>query len=344
MATTNTLTGRENLLNIAQMTHNQEIIDVAEVLNETNDMIADAHVERANDITSHVVSRRTLMPVPTWTKVGEGWVPTAGLVNQVREGIATMRSRYQAPQQVLDLQPNPAKARQQQERAHIEAMGHEFSRTVIAGSMNASPEEFNGLENRYGTLSTAAQIGTGAADVQYVLNNGNTTGSDSTSIWFLQWGPGKVYLVYPRNSAGGGIKKEDKGLVLTNADNTAAAAGITAQIWAFITEFSWEVGLVVEDTRAVKRLANIDSVAGETFTLNEDFIIQIRNNFQTPGTVFMYCNETIFTQLQILAKDKQNVFWTQEAPFGKPQLMFQDMPVRRMDKQSITNTESILTT
>ena len=55
---TNTMTGRENLLNIAQMSHNQEIIDVAEVLNETNDMIADAHVQQANDITSHVVSRR----------------------------------------------------------------------------------------------------------------------------------------------------------------------------------------------------------------------------------------------------------------------------------------------
>ncbi len=341
---TNVITGRENLLNIAQMTHNQEIIDVAEVLNETNDMIADAHMERGNDITSHVISRRTLMPVPTWTKVGAGWVPSAGLVNQVREGIATLRSRYQAPQQVLDLQPNPSKARQQQERAHIEAMGHEFSRTVIAGSMTGSPEEFNGLESRYGTLSTAAEIGTGAADVNYVLNNGNTAGSDSTSIWFLQWGPGKVYLVHPRNSTGGGIKKEDKGLVLTNADNTASAAGITAQIWAFITEFSWEVGLVVEDTRSVKRLANIDSVSSETFTLDEDKIIQIRNNYQTPGTVFMYCNETVFTQLQILAKDKTNVFWTQEAPFGKPQLMFQDMPVRRMDKQSITNTESIITT
>ncbi len=341
---TNTLTGRENLLNIAQMTHNQEIIDVAEVLNETNDMIADAHVERANDITSHVVSRRTLLPVPEWTLVGAGWTPTAGTVAQIREGIGTLRSRYQAPQQVLDLQPNPAKARQQQERAHIEAMGHEFSRTIIAGSMDSSPEEFNGFEKRYGTLSSAADIGTGAADASYVLNNGNTTGSDNTSIWFVQWGPGKTYLVFPRNSTGAGIKKEDKGLVLTNADNTAAAAGITAQIWAFITEFSWEVGLVVEDERTVKRLANIDSVAGETFTLDEDKIIQIRNNFQTPGTVMMYVNETIFTQLQILAKDKQNVHYLPAAPFGGPQMMFQDMPVRRMDKQSITNTESVLTT
>ena len=343
MATTNVITGRENLLNIAQMSHNQEIIDVAEVLNEVNDMIADAHVQQANDITSHVVSRRTLMPVPTWTKVGEGWSPTAGLVNQVRENIGTLRSRYQAPQQVLDLQPNPAKARQQQERAHIEAMGQKFSRTVISGSMTASPEEFDGLESRYGDLSSASDVRTGAADASYVIDNGDSSASDNTSIWFIQWGPGKVYLVFPRNSTGGGIKREDKGLVLTNADNTAAAVGITAQIWAFITEFSWEVGLVIEDTRTVKRLANIDSAPGATNSLNEDNIIQIRNNFQTPGTISMYVNETVFTQLQILAKDKTNVFWTPADPFGRPQMMFQDMPVRRMDKQSLTNSETSLT-
>ncbi len=340
---TNTMTGRENLLNIAQMSHNQEIIDVAEVLNETNDMIADAHVQQANDITSHVVSRRTLMPVPTWTKVGAGWSPTAGLVQQVRETIGTLRSRYQAPQQVLDLQPNPAKARQQQERTHIEAMGQEFSRTVISGSMAGSPEEFDGLESRYGSLSSTADVRTGAADASYVIDNGDSSASDDTSIWFIQWGPGKVYLVYPRNSAGGGIKREDKGLVLTNADNTAAAAGITAQIWSFITEFSWEVGLVIEDTRTVKRLANIDSVPGQTNSLNEDNIIQIRNNFQTPGTISMYVNETVFTQLQILAKDKTNVIWTPADPLGRPQMMFQDMPVRRMDKQSLTNSETSLT-
>ncbi len=339
---TNTLTGRENLLTMAQMTHNQEIIDVAEVLNETNDMVGDAHMQQANDITSHVVVRRSSLPVPVWTKVGAGWSPTAGTVNQGREAIATLRARYQAPQQVLDLQPNPAKARQQQERAYIEAMGHEFSRTVIAGSMASSPEEFNGLESRYNTLSSAADIRTGAADNNYVLDNGDSSASDDTSIWFIQWGPGKTYLVYPRNSVGGGIRKEDKGLQLTNADNTANSAGIVNQVWAFITEFTWEVGLVVEDTRSTKRLANIDSAPGATFSLDEDKIIQIRNNFQTPGTIFMYCNETVFTQLQILAKDKTNVFWTPASPFGVPQLMFQDMPVRRMDKQSITNSESSL--
>jgi hypothetical protein len=340
---TKTLVGRENLLTIAQMTNNQEIIDVAEVLNETNDMIADAHVQQANDITSHLVAKRSSLPVPTFTKVGAGWTPTSGTINQAREGIATLRSRYQAPQQVLDLQPNPAKARQQQERSHIEAMGQRMSRNIIGGNLASSPEEFDGFEARYTNLSSSSDIASGAADASYVLDNGDSGASDDTSIWFVQWGPGKTYLVYPRNSTGGGLKKEDKGLVLTNADNTAAAAGITAQIWAFITEFSWEMGLVVEDARTVKRLANISSAPGTSETLDEDKIIQIRNNFQTPGTISMYCNETVFTQLQILAKDKQNVFWTQDAPFGRPQMMFQDMPVRRMDKQSLTNSETSLT-
>ena len=53
---------RENLLLAAKMTHNNEIIDVAEVLNETNDVLADAIVQQANDITSHVISRRTALP------------------------------------------------------------------------------------------------------------------------------------------------------------------------------------------------------------------------------------------------------------------------------------------
>jgi len=40
------LNDRENLMLAAKMTHNQEIIDVAEVLNETNDPLMDFIVQR----------------------------------------------------------------------------------------------------------------------------------------------------------------------------------------------------------------------------------------------------------------------------------------------------------
>ncbi len=341
----NALTDRENMLTAARMTHNQEIIDVAEVLNEANDVVQDAIVQRGNDITSHVVSRRTALPTVNWVKVGNGWTATSGRLNQVREAMGMLKARYQCPQDVMRLQPNPAKFRMQQERAYIESMAQELANTLFgnysAGSLSPTadpPEEFAGFQRRYASLASA--------DSNYVISNGNTTGNDNTSIWFVQWGPGKVYLIHPRNTEGGGLKKEDKGLVYTSGDNSVASATATSpnptnSLWAYITEFAWDVGLCIEDTRTVKRLCNIDSVKGETHTLDEDHIIQIRNNFKTNDTIYMYANETTFTQLQILAKDKNNVHWTENNPFGKPQLYFLDMPIRRCD--SISNVEGIIT-
>lgn len=328
-----TLTTRENLLGAARMTHNNEIINVAEVLNEVNDPIADAHVERGNNITSHTVTRRTALPAVTWVKVGNGWNATVGTSNQAVETIGQMKARYLCPEDVMRLQPNPAKYRSQQERAYIEAMGQEVSNTLI-GNISSNvpvldpPEEFAGFNLRYAKLSTDP--------TKYVLGNGDTGQTNNTSIWFVQWGPGKVYLIYPRNSNQVGIKKKDEGRVYTAGDNVGTKQ--TNQLWAYITEFSWDVGLCVEDTRTVKRLANIDPVHGQTYTLNEDYIIQIRNNFKTNGTIYMYCNETVFTQLQILAKDKRNVNWDMNSPFGKPIMYFLDMPVRRCD--GITNLET----
>jgi hypothetical protein len=334
---TNTFS-RENLLTAARMSHNQEIIDVAEVLNETNDIIADAHVEQGNDITSNVVSRRTALPTITWVKVGNGWNATTGLIQQARETIGMMKARYQCPQDVMRLQPNPAKYRMQQERAYIESMGQEFANTLFYGGINPTtgaltpvPEEFDGLAARYPNLGTTRPL--------YVANNGDSSAADDTSVWFVQWGPGKVYLAYPRNSSQAGIKKEDKGLVFTAGDNVTTTQG--NQLWAYVTEFSWDVGLCVEDGRAIKRVANISSTSGDTWTLDEDKLIETRNNFNTPGQIYMYCNEQVFTQLQILAKDKANVHWTETNPFGKPQLYFLDVPIRRCD--SIRNDEASLT-
>ena len=339
------LNARENLLLAAKMTHNNEIVDVAEVLNETNSIVEDAVVQRANDITSHVIARRTALPSVSWVKVGNGWNATTGLLNQVRETMGMLKARYLCPEDVMRLQPNPAKYRQQQERAYIESMGQELANTLVgnvaSGALSptsAPPEEFAGFQYRLASLSTD--------DTKYCLGNGGTNAGGNTSIYFVQWKPGGVYLIHPRNTDGGGLKKKDEGRVYTSGDNSIASTSASApnptnQLWAYITEFSWDVGLCVEDTRCVKRLANIDSVSTSSDTLNEDNIIRIRNNFKhTDGTIYMYCNETVYTQLQILAKDKTNVYWGENNPFGKPQMYFLDMPVRRCD--AITNVEATI--
>jgi len=239
------LDDRENLALAAKMTHNQEIIDVAEVLNETNDIVSDAIVQRANDITSHVVSRRTALPTVNWVKVGNGWNATTGLLNQVREEMGMLKARYLCPQDVMRLQPNPAKYRMQQERAYIEAMGQELANTLVGNASGGAlsptispPEEFAGLQYRYNSLSTGSN---------YVVSNGHSADDNTnTSIWFIQWSPGKVYLIHPRNTDGGGLKKDDKGLVYTLGDNSSTSASQrNNQLWAYITEFAWDVGLCI---------------------------------------------------------------------------------------------------
>ncbi len=330
MATNRSIQDRENMVIAARMTNNNEIMRVAEVLNETNDVIADAPVQRSTDIASHMVSRRTRLPAPTWVKIGEGWDATTGTVQQVQEQMGNMKSRFLAPQDVMNIQPNPDKYRSNQERAHIEGMSQEFANTFINGSTVAgAPEEFDGLKARYHALSTDP---TG-----YVIDNGATIGGGTsmTSIWFIQWREDGCYLITPRFGNGTGISKEDKGLVYTLSDTSStSAAQRNKQLWAFITEFAWTVGLAIEDTRTVKRLANISTIsATDAHTLNENKIIQIRNNYRTRGSgiIHMYVNETIGTQLDILVKDKNNVYYLPTSPWGDHQLMFQDMPVRRMD-------------
>ena len=342
---TKDITSRESLVTAARQTANGMITDVAEVLNETNNVIEDAIVQKSTDITSHRVTRRSRLPAVSWVKVGNGWNATVGLTNQAVETIGMLKARFLAPQDVLDIQANPDKYRSNQERAYVESMGQELSNTlfgnVAAGDLSPAtvpPEEFAGFQYRYSALGTA--------DTNYVLSNGHTADDDTnTSIWFIQWSPNKVYLITPRNMDGTGLKKEDKGLVYTSGDNSVASATAanpnpTNSLWAYITEFSWNVGLAIEDLRSVKRLCNIDPDHAADDTLDEDKIIQIRNNFKGNEKIFMYCNETVFTQLQILAKDKTNVNWTGADPFGRPQFNFLDMPVRRSD--AITNVEPVL--
>ncbi len=345
MATDRTITDRENLLTVARQTANGMITDVAEVLNETNHVIEDAIVQKSTDITSHRVTRRSRLPAVSWVKVGNGWNATVGLTNQAVETIGMMKARFLAPQDVLEIQANPDKYRANQERAYVESMGQEVSNIlfgqVAAGALSPAtppPEEFAGFQYRYNSLGTT--------DTAYVLSNGHTADDNTnTSIWFIQWSPNKVYLITPRNMADGGLKKQDMGLVYTSGDNAVASTSAanpnpTNSLWAFITEFSWNVGLAIEDQRSVKRLANIDPDLTSDDTLDEDKIIQIRNNFKGNEKIFMYCNETTFTQLQILAKDKTNVRWTGDDPFGRPQFNFLDMPVRRSD--AITNVEPVI--
>jgi hypothetical protein len=107
--------------------------------------------------------------------------------------------------------------------------------------------------------------------------------------------------------------------------------------------FAVRCGLVVRNPRAIGRVANIE-VTGSSNTFDEDHLITLLNNMETgPGTR-IYLNEVILTQMQIRAKDKNNVNYTPggSALSGEPPLYFNGIPIRPFSREILLNTESVV--
>lgn len=305
------------------------IATIAEVLDEVNPIFVDAPMIRANKIDSHLITRRTSLPAPTWTKINSGITPTRGDTQQVHEHIGMLEARSEIDERLFDLAADPAKLRENETRPFIEGIGQEFANTFVQGSRTSSPEEFDGLEARYASIDSTS-------DYQTVFNNGETTGSTNTSWYFIQWGETMVHLIYPKNSSTVGISEIPKGL-----EPVFESGSTTAKFYAWVTVFKLQAGLAIHDVRCVKRIANINSDRTDAQSLDENVVITAINEMPYNGRGAVgYVNRDVQTQLDIIAKDKTNVFYTPDGPFGRPQMTFRGIPVHRLD--AITSTESII--
>jgi hypothetical protein len=158
------------------------------------------------------------------------------------------------------------------------------------------------------------------------------TGSDTTSIWAVQWGEEGCHLVYPRGERTV-IEVEDLGRQLISDD-----VGVYT---ALVNHFMINWGIVVSDDRAVQRIANIET-AGSTNIFDEDLLIKAIYQLPDPSNLArtaIYVNRTIMTQMQIALKDKNNVnLYVDNGLSGAPVLRFQGIPVVLVDKLLDTET------
>lgn len=311
---------RETLANALQAIKNNEVLEIIEVLNEQNDLLNILPIVQATDMTSHQSSRRTVLPAPTWHKLGNGWAATVAQQQMITENIGILKNRMELATDVADIMPNPERYRSQQERAYIEGIAQELANTLIYGSQATSPEEMDGLATRYNATSLNGTLN------KCVFQNTTTDGGSSvyTSAYLIQPGMDKIHLIYPRNSSTYGIQKMDEGKHLVTGDNSQS-------MWAYITEFEAKLGLAIPDIRACKRICNIHSTLGDATSLDWDVVMQARNNFKTPGPIYFICNETVENQLNKLMNDKGNVLYSPADPFaGKPALV-NGMPIVRCD-------------
>lgn len=306
----------------AQTLPNGEIADVVELLSQDNPILTDMSWEEANDGTSHRESVRLGIPEPTWRRFYEGVQPNKSTYAQVDEPIGMMENRSQTDAKMLKMSPNPERVLMNDSIGVLEGFNQSFTQTLLYGDVSSSPAKFNGLLPRLDLLS--------AASGENIVDGGGT-GTDNASILLVNWSPRTVYGVYPRGSTVG-LARQDLGDQEVLDDNTPARRYTAREI-----KYQWDCGLVVRDWRHIVRIPNIDKSAlvaqsggAALLELLAAAVDKIPSSMG--GRPAIYVPRTVSTMLRIQCMKQSNVYLTVGQEEGRPKLMFDGIPIRKVDQ------------
>lgn len=299
---------------------------IAEVLNrEMGEILTDAPWLPSNDIWTNKTTRRASLPTGSKRKLNARVAPEVSKTTEILDVIENLEAYCDVDAAFVDSMPSPAVFRSGEVDAFVEGLGQTIVSDIFYGNNHTDPDEMHGLAARLGIL-----------DGRFVINSSGT-GSDVTSVYVVTWGQSTAFLTYPKNmEATLGVQHVDKGLVTSETSD--------GLMEVYRDHFVIRCGLVVRDPRAIGRIANIE-VSGTTNLFDEDKLIELLNNMKTgPGTR-IYMNETLLTQAQIRAKDKGNVYYTPggNALSGEPPLYFSNVPIRKISREILLNTEEAIT-
>lgn len=319
---------------IARTGPDKKIGAVAELLNQTNEMLDDIVWLEANDTTSHTSIQRIDLPEVYWRKYGEGIPTSKSRTAKIKDSIGMLEALSPVDSALLGLNGNGNQFRMTEDMAFIEAMNQGLASTIVYGDTDVYPERFLGLHPRFADL-------TGGNADNIVVADGSASGADQTSIWLVVWGPNTVFGTYPKGSKAG-LSVQDLGQQLWDD-------GTGKKYLAKVSHFKWDCGMVVKDWRYVARGANIDlsRITANTSTSGSDLIDVMTQMVEkipnlNMGRACFYVHPTIrsFLRRQINNKVAASTL-TMEQIAGRKVVTFDGIPVRRVD--AILKTESPIT-
>ena len=316
------------LLDVTQsLDPNGQVATVAELLSQTNEIMADIPFVEGNLATGHRSVIRTGLPSGTWRKLYGGVLPDKSRRAQVTDSIGMLEAYAEIDKDLADLNGNTSEFRANEARAHLEGMSQDFAETLVYGDASATPERFTGLTARFNSLS--------ASNADNIVTGGGV-GSDNASIWLIAWDPNAVFGIYPKGSTAG-LTMTDKGQVTLEA----APDGSGGRMEAYRTHFQMKGGLVVKDWRYVVRICNIDrsaltadiSAGADLVNLMSDAVEKLP--MVTPNTAF-YMDRSIrqMWRKQMATKIKSSTLTSAEAG-GVKSPTFDEIPVRRLDRLAV---------
>ena len=304
-----------------------KIAAIVEILNETNEVLADMSWMEGNLPTGHRTTIRSGLPVPTWRKLYGGVQPNKATNVQVTDSTGMLEAYAEIDKALADLNGNTAAFRLSEDRAHIEGMNQEMAQTIFFGDEGTANEEFTGLAPRFNDLS--------AANADNIIDAFSGGGGDGASIWLVVWGPNTCHGIVPKGSTAG-LQVTDKGQVTLEDASDGSNSG---RMEAYRTHYRWDAGLTVRDWRYIVRIANIDrseltsDATGNSADL-PDLMFQAQELVPNLsfGRAAFYMDRTLRTFLRRQTSNAlSNSTLTVEQQGGVPITSFQGTPIRRCD-------------
>ena len=127
------------LLDLAKATDpDGKIANIVEILNETNEVLADMSWVEGNLATGHRTTVRTGIPTPTWRKLYGGVQPTKSTNVQVTDNTGMLEAYSEVDKALADLNGNTAAFRLSEDRPHIEGLNQEIADTIFYGDESTS--------------------------------------------------------------------------------------------------------------------------------------------------------------------------------------------------------------
>lgn len=321
------------ILDVANRTMPDGTLDrqIVEMLHQQNQCWAEATVLEGNDGSGYKTTVRTGIPEGTWRKMYGGVPEKKTTAAQVRDAAGMLENYSTIDKALADQNGGSASWRLSEESGFIEGMNQQVARTLFYGDTTLNQERFMGLAPRF-AHSTAAESGAN-------IIKGGGSGADNTSIWIVSWHPTTCFLFYPKGSKAG--------LTARDLGEQTVLDGSGNPFQAYRTHYKHDIGLCVRDWRSIVRIPNIDisdlTKTGSTGADLVDLVIQgleMLPDSAGVGRTAIYCNKTIRSVFRRQIRNSNNVNLSLADVAGKKVVMFDDVPVRRVDQ--ITNTEALV--
>lgn len=306
--------------------------DIAEIMSQSSDLLADLHVMECNDGTSHKAVIRHGLPKGTFRKL-YGYVPTEKSTTDQVVDVTGELEAYSTPDiDLINHSKNPAQARLNEAKAFIEGMSITAQETILYGTKDDG-SKFDGLAVRYSSISRDPK------KIGYNIVDAGGTGNNNTSIWIITTGENDVALLYPQGSKAG-IQHFNDGIQTETNDQGAKRK-------VYQDHFKHSLGITVKDFRSTCRIANIPVdklLKGEVDLLKllRSGYFKVKKRIKKPGQkTFIYCNSTVAEMLDAAAADKANVNLTIKDYCGIDVAHYKGIPIREID-QILETEERVL--